>query len=144
MYLTRHQTEQSARWEREGHYLPPSLSLSALLELRRAVMLDVLTAIPQDEEAKGALLPPIEPMHEVWAAGVTYLRSRDARRAESQAADVYERVYDAARHELFFKAAGSRVVGTGAPIRIRADSRWNVPEPELVLVINRHREIVGY
>jgi 2-dehydro-3-deoxy-D-arabinonate dehydratase len=80
----------------------------------------------------------------VWAAGVTYLRSREARRVESQVADVYDRVYLAERPELFFKSLGWRVAGTGMPIRIRADSRWNVPEPELVLVINRHREIVGY
>jgi 2-dehydro-3-deoxy-D-arabinonate dehydratase len=144
MYLTRHQTEQGARWARDGHYLPLSLSLSALLEVRRAAMLDMLTAIPQDEEATGTLLPPIEPMHEGWAAGVTYLRSREARRAESSVADVYDRVYDAARPELFFKAIGWRVVGHRMPIRVRRDSRWSVPEPELTVVANSHGEIVGY
>ncbi len=80
----------------------------------------------------------------MWAAGVTYLRSREARRAESTAASMYDLVYEAARPELFFKAQGWRVVGHGAPVRIRRDSHWNVPEPELVLVINRFREIVGY
>ena len=144
MYLTRHQTQQSTRWARDGHYLPPSLSLSTLLKLRRAAMLNVLTAIPRGEEATGALLPPIEPMHKVWAAGVTYLRSREARRAESSVADVYDRVYDAARPELFFKAIGWRVAGHRMPIRVRQDSRWNVPEPELTLVANCHGEIVGY
>jgi 2-dehydro-3-deoxy-D-arabinonate dehydratase len=118
--------------------------LSALLELRRDAMLQLLTMLPPYGLANDELLAPIDPQQEVWAAGVTYLRSRDARRVESKVADVYDRVYDAARPELFFKAAGWRVVGTGMPIRIRADSRWNVPEPELVIVINRHREIVGY
>jgi 2-dehydro-3-deoxy-D-arabinonate dehydratase len=80
----------------------------------------------------------------VWASGVTYLRSRDARKAESQVADVYERVYTAERPELFFKSAGWRVQGSGQPIRVRADSGWNVPEPELTLLINAHGEIVGY
>ena len=75
---------------------------------------------------------------------MTYLRSREARRAESTLADVYERVYEAERPELFFKSQGWRVAGPGAPIRVRGDSAWNVPEPELVLVINRHLEIVGY
>ncbi|MBI5302688.1 MAG: fumarylacetoacetate hydrolase family protein [Chloroflexi bacterium] len=144
MKLTRHQTNSGARWAMDGFFLPPSFALSALLELRRDAMMQLLATLPRDESANDALLAPIDALQEVWAAGVTYLRSRDARRAESQVADVYERVYDAARPELFFKAAGWRVVGTGMPIRIRADSRWNVPEPELVIVINRHREIVGY
>jgi 2-dehydro-3-deoxy-D-arabinonate dehydratase len=82
---------------------------------------------------------------EVWAAGVTYQRSRAARMAESeQSADVYDRVYDAERPELFFKAASWRTVGTGRPIVVRPDSAINVPEPELALVLNRHAEIVGY
>ena len=144
MQLTRHQTSQGVRWAVDGSFLPPSLTLSALLELRRDAMLQLLTMLPLYGLANDELLAPIDPQQEVWAAGVTYLRSRDARRVESKVADVYDRVYDAARPELFFKAAGGRVVGTGAPIRIRADSRWNVPEPELVIVINRHREIVGY
>jgi 2-dehydro-3-deoxy-D-arabinonate dehydratase len=144
MQLTRHQTNLGARWAVDGFFLPPSLTLSALLELKRDAMMQFLAMLSRDESANGALLAPIDAMQEVWAAGVTYLRSRDARRAESQVADVYSLVYEAARPELFFKTNGWRVVGTGQPIRIRADSRWNVPEPELVLVINRHREIVGY
>jgi 2-dehydro-3-deoxy-D-arabinonate dehydratase len=75
---------------------------------------------------------------------VTYLRSREAREAESSMKDVYTRVYEAERPELFFKSVGWRVVGAGAPIRIRRDSRWNVPEPELALVVNAGGEIVGY
>jgi 2-dehydro-3-deoxy-D-arabinonate dehydratase len=72
------------------------------------------------------------------------MRSKEARREESTTGDLYDQVYEAERPELFFKAAGWRVAGDGMPIRVRADSRWNVPEPELVLVVNRHRQIVGY
>jgi 2-dehydro-3-deoxy-D-arabinonate dehydratase len=100
--------------------------------------------LPKEEPATGALLAPLEVAHEVWAAGVTYLRSREARRAESTLADVYDRVYEAERPELFFKSPGWRVAGPGGPIRVRRDSAWNVPEPEMVLVINRRLEIVGY
>lgn len=144
MRLTRHPTSQGARWAVDGFFLPPSLTLSALLELKRETMMQLLATLPRDESANGGLLTPIDPSQEVWAAGVTYLRSRDARRVESTIADVYDRVYAAARPELFFKAMGWRVVGIDMPIRIRADGCWNVPEPELVAVINYHREIVGY
>jgi 2-dehydro-3-deoxy-D-arabinonate dehydratase len=92
------------------------------------------------------LLAPIE-NQEVWAAGVTYLRSRDARIDESKDAGggtFYDRVYDAPRPEIFFKATPSRVVGPGAPVRIRGDSKWNVPEPEVTLAINRDGRIFGY
>lgn len=82
---------------------------------------------------------------EVWAAGVTYLRSRTARMAESEfSANAYDRVYDAPRPELFFKATARRCVGDGQSLRLRADSRWMVPEPELALVINAGGRIVGY
>jgi 2-dehydro-3-deoxy-D-arabinonate dehydratase len=144
MQLTRHQTDQGARWAEDGFFLPPGFTLSSLLENRREAMTQLLTTLPCKEPAHGELLAPIDPLQEVWAAGVTYLRSLDARRIESQVVDVYDRVYAAERPQLFFKAAGWRVVGTGMPIRIRADSRWNVPEPELVIVINRHHEIIGY
>ena len=83
---------------------------------------------------------------EVWASGVTYERSRTARREESQGAgggDFYDRVYDAHRPELFFKSVGWRVVAPGAKVRIRRDSSWNVPEPEMVLVVSAGGEIVG-
>jgi 2-dehydro-3-deoxy-D-arabinonate dehydratase len=144
MQLTRHQTDQGARWAEDGFFLPPSFTLSTLLEDRREAMIQLLTTLPCSESANDELLAPIDPLQEVWAAGVTYLRSLDARRIESQVVDVYDRVYAAERPELFSKAAGWGVVGTGTPIQIRADSRWNVPEPELVIVINRHREIIGY
>ena len=84
---------------------------------------------------------------EVWAAGVTYYRSRTARMEESKDAgggSFYDRVYAADRPELFFKATPNRVVGTGKKVRIRRDSKWNVPEPELVLVVNSLGQIIGY
>ncbi len=90
------------------------------------------------------LLPPID-RQEVWAAGVTYRRSRTARMEESQgAARFYDLVYEAPRPELFFKANPHRVVGPHQPVRIRKDSKWNVPEPELTLVLNSHQKLVGY
>lgn len=92
------------------------------------------------------LLAPLV-SQEVWAAGVTYYRSRDARMEESAAAgggSFYDRVYDAPRPELFMKATPHRVVGHRGGVRIRQDSRWNVPEPELTLMVNVHGRIVGY
>ncbi|WP_043627676.1 fumarylacetoacetate hydrolase family protein [Nonomuraea candida] len=92
-----------------------------------------------------ALLPPVDGRMEVWAAGVTYRRSREARVLESErAADVYELVYDAERPELFFKSVAWKVTGDGGRIAVRADSEIDVPEPELGLVLNAHGEIVGY
>jgi len=91
------------------------------------------------------LLVPVDGRTEVWAAGVTYERSRTARMAESeQSADIYDRVYDAPRPELFFKSAAWRVSGPGAPVSVRADSAINVPEPELAVVLNHAAEVVGY
>ena len=82
---------------------------------------------------------------EVWAAGVTYKRSKQARMEESeQAANFYDKVYSADRPELFFKSAPHRVVGTGEAIRVRRDSKWTVPEPELTLVLTPNLELVGY
>jgi 2-dehydro-3-deoxy-D-arabinonate dehydratase len=92
------------------------------------------------------LLPPVD-AQEVWAAGVTYLRSKTAREEEAAAAgggSFYDRVYTAPRPELFFKATPARVVGPGEPVRVRRDSRWSVPEPELALVISPDLRIVGY
>jgi 2-dehydro-3-deoxy-D-arabinonate dehydratase len=91
------------------------------------------------------LLPPVDGRMEVWAAGVTYRRSREARVLESdRAADVYQLVYEADRPELFFKSAAWRVTGDGEQVSVREDSEINVPEPELALVLNRHGEVVGY
>lgn len=144
MRLTRHATSQTARWALDGYFLPPSFHLGLLLELPASVIPDALPRLVSDEPATGALLAPIEREQEVWASGVTYLRSRDARVAESQAGDIYTKVYLAQRPELFFKSVGWRVMGSGQPIRVRTDSAWNVPEPEAALAINRHGEIIGY
>jgi 2-dehydro-3-deoxy-D-arabinonate dehydratase len=92
------------------------------------------------------ILAPIG-SQEVWASGVTYMRSKDARMEESKesgGATFYDKVYEAERPELFFKSTPNRVVGTGAHVRIRKDSTWNVPEPELTLAINNEGKIIGY
>jgi 2-dehydro-3-deoxy-D-arabinonate dehydratase len=97
-------------------------------------------------EAIGAateLLAPVDEQ-EVWASGVTYRRSATARVEESSVGDVYEMVYEAQRPELFLKAPANRVPRPGAALRIRADSGWDVPEPELALVLDAQAEIVGY
>ena len=105
------------------------------------------TARPGPFDVEGdQLLPPIGGQ-EVWAAGVTYYRSRDARMEEAKEAggsNFYDRVYDAERPELFFKASPHRVVGHGGQVRIRRDSKWNVPEPELTLAVTRGGTIFGY
>lgn len=97
-------------------------------------------------QLESTLLPPIV-SQEVWASGVTYLRSKNARMEESKDAgggDFYDRVYSADRPEIFFKATAARTVGHKQDIKIRRDSKWNVPEPELTLFINSRSEIVGY
>lgn len=145
MLLTRHAKKDDSFWALDGSLLPSNLNLSTLLEMSSTAMFQLLGELSGGGPVVNAeQVAPIDPYHEVWAAGVTYLRSRDARKDESTAADMYERVYEAARPELFFKSLGWRVSGNGNSIRIRSDSKWNVPEPELVLVINKHGEIVGY
>jgi len=105
---------------------------------------DFLSKAEQIPLAQVQLLPPID-QQEVWAAGVTYKRSQQARMEESEAAaSCYDRVYASPRPELFFKASPHRVSGHGQPLRIRADSKWNVPEPELTLVLNTHLQLVGF
>src|SRR5437016_3347258 len=90
------------------------------------------------------LLAPVD-QQEVWAAGVTYLRSKTARMEESDfSASAYDRVYEAERPELFFKSLAEKVVATGEPVGIRRDARWSVPEPELALVINCRGRIIGH
>ncbi len=99
------------------------------------------TPIPVDETVRW--LPPID-NQEVWAAGVTYKRSQTARMEESEAAaSCYDRVYEADRPELFFKATPHRVSGHKQPLRIRKDATWNVPEPEITLVLSPQLRIVG-
>jgi 2-dehydro-3-deoxy-D-arabinonate dehydratase len=115
------------------HAEDPARAAQALLGDGPSVALEELT-----------LLAPVD-SQEVWAAGVTYTRSREARERESVgAARFYDLVYNADRPELFFKATAQRVVGPGQPIRVRRDSRWSVPEPELALIVSPRLKIVGY
>jgi 2-dehydro-3-deoxy-D-arabinonate dehydratase len=107
---------------------------------------DAMNTAPSGEFEPGEVLAPIV-SQEVWAAGVTYFRSRSARIEESKDAgggDFYDRVYSAERPELFFKATGRRVIGPMAAVRIRSDASWSVPEPELTLLINPVGQIIGY
>lgn len=121
---------------------------AAMEELEQAV--DVRYATHQWVDLQNApcpgtvhLLPPLD-LQEVWAAGVTYLRSRDAREDESDRLGIYDKVYMAERPEIFFKATPHRVVGTHDSIYIRSDARWNVPEPELTVVLSSDLQVVGY
>jgi 2-dehydro-3-deoxy-D-arabinonate dehydratase len=125
----------------------PGVGLHDLLRLRadelRTLIENSMQSGPNDNTAF-TLLAPIDGETEVWAAGVTYKRSEEARMEESGTPDIYAKVYTAQRPELFFKANRRRVAGPGAPIVIRTDSTWDVPEPELALVINAFGEIIGY
>jgi 2-dehydro-3-deoxy-D-arabinonate dehydratase len=108
--------------------------------------LEAQAACQPQTERPARLLAPIG-SQEIWAAGVTYYRSRNARIEESKYAgggDFYDRVYAAARPELFLKATPLRIAAPGATLRLRRDSDWIVPEPELTLVINARNEIIGY
>lgn len=139
--------ESRMLWGSGGSLFPfeTALSLDALLHLR----LEDLRALTEGTPRQPAIAQPmktIKPIEsqEVWAAGLTYQRSRDARIEETVAPDPYDRAYEAERPELFFKATAGRVRGPGEAIRIRADSAWDVPEPELAVVCNSRCEIVGY
>ncbi len=121
---------------------------SSLFEILESEDVDALVAsLPQKTTvliSEVDLLPPVD-QQEIWAAGVTYRRSRAARMEESEAAaSCYDRVYESPRPELFLKATPHRVAGNGQPLRIRADATWNVPEPELTLVMNSNLQLVGY
>jgi 2-dehydro-3-deoxy-D-arabinonate dehydratase len=110
-----------------------------------AYLTDEIAGLRGHLPPEGLLAPIVS--QEVWAAGVTYFRSRDARMEESQSSgggSFYDRVYSADRPELFFKATAHRVVAPGGAVRIRQDSKWNVPEPELTLVITASGKIIGY
>lgn len=100
--------------------------------------------LPRVALSEARLLAPID-QQEVWAAGVTYLRSKKARMEESDfSASAYDRVYEAPRPELFFKSLPAKVSGPGGPVGIRADAKWNVPEPELALLFNAKAELMGF
>ena len=118
-------------------------SLTALLEDTEALAQAEAAEAPSVPLAEVSLLTPVE-RQEVWAAGVTYLRSKKARMEESDfSANAYDQVYDAPRPEIFFKSLPEKVVPPGEPVGIRADATWNVPEPELTLVVNSRKELVG-
>ncbi|MCO5178179.1 MAG: fumarylacetoacetate hydrolase family protein [Thermomicrobiales bacterium] len=127
---------------------PLDSSLADLLEMggeqRHEQINDEIAAAGATIALRDAhLLPPVDEQ-EIWAAGVTYERSRDARMEESQTDDIYDRVYDAERPEVFFKAPAYRCVGPWDQVAIRHDSGWNVPEPELAVIIDGHGEVAGY
>src|SRR5512133_2116129 len=110
MLLSRYHTPFGIRWAVDGKFLTPGFNLSLLMELPAAGIPALLENMATSIAASGDLLAPVDPAQEIWACGVTYLRSRDARIAESQVGDVYQKVYQAERPELFFKATGLRAV----------------------------------
>jgi 2-dehydro-3-deoxy-D-arabinonate dehydratase len=123
----------------------PQRSVAELLRLSAAELRNVVERSTTTSGNRAPTpLAPIDGETEVWAAGVTYRRSEEARVEESGTPDIYTRVYSAERPELFFKATPRRVAGPEEPVVVRADSTWDVPEPELALVINATGEIVGY
>jgi 2-dehydro-3-deoxy-D-arabinonate dehydratase len=149
-YRTRHSAEAliGVRDAEDVAPLTGVRSLAELWALPVTELRDRLIAGPRGERVPLTEVEPLAPADgrtEVWAAGVTYETSREARVEESErSATIYELVYDADRPELFFKAAGWRAVGPGGTLTVRADSTVDVPEPELALVVNRFGEIAGY
>jgi 2-dehydro-3-deoxy-D-arabinonate dehydratase len=123
--------------------LLPDASLDMALAGHGPSLADLVSAPGSEVPTEARIVAPIG-SQEVWAAGVTYLRSRDARVEEATEATPYDRVYEAERPELFQKAAGWRARGPGDPIAVRGDSTWDVPEPELTLVLDAAARIVGY
>jgi 2-dehydro-3-deoxy-D-arabinonate dehydratase len=150
-FLKLYKTKQGAVVEHRNHWSAANLSWDELVardDLRGFLEATIpkLRALDRPLDSQEALLAPIG-SQEVWAAGVTYHRSRDARMEESESAgggDFYERVYHAERPELFFKATPHRVAGPGGKVAIRSDASWSVPEPELALLISPGGKIIGY
>jgi 2-dehydro-3-deoxy-D-arabinonate dehydratase len=143
-------TQKGAFVEKDGiYYRVPSTSWDALVmhdDLQGYLLSIVGQGKASNDFASARTLAPIG-NQEVWAAGVTYYRSRSARMEESKSAgggDFYDRVYAAERPELFFKATASRLADPGDHVRIRKDASWSVPEPELTLLINPRGQIIGY
>ncbi|MFI5896911.1 fumarylacetoacetate hydrolase family protein [Actinoplanes sp. NPDC051513] len=138
----------ASRWAvcQDGEWGELDSTLADLL----ALPLDQARAVVEAaaREARGGMpgeeaLPPVD-LQEVWAAGVTYLRSRDGRKEESGHGSLYDDVYDSDRPEIFFKSSPWRVVGDRDAVGIRADSGWDVPEAEVGLVLNAARDVFGY
>ncbi|MFM9196023.1 MAG: fumarylacetoacetate hydrolase family protein, partial [Planctomycetia bacterium] len=154
--LCRFATRPSSAAARIGAVLPDGriadltaagvTSLSAILDAAdpAAAARDARGRATKSHAVADVALLPLDRRQEVWAAGVTYLRSKTARMEESDfSATAYDRVYDAPRPEIFFKSLAEKVVGPDAAVGIRADARWTVPEPELALVMNARGELVG-
>ena len=145
-----YKTKNGAVIEKNGEYYAVSESWEALVN--DDGLYDKLNQLTQtlpaaDKSLINDLLPPVGKEQELWACGVTYLRSKIGRQEESKAtggADFYAKVYEAERPEVFFKSTAHRIVGHGAPVRIRKDSTWDVPEPELTLVVTSSGKIIGY
>jgi 2-dehydro-3-deoxy-D-arabinonate dehydratase len=142
-------TARGLTFEQAGRFLHPDTPLTIDEIFQASDPLDVVqshAAKARPGDAPGPLRAPLQ-SQEVWAAGVTYFRSRTARMEESKDAgggSFYDKVYEADRPELFFKATPHRVAPPNGAVRIRADSAWNVPEPELTLAINAAGRVFGY
>src|SRR6188508_1618975 len=138
----------ASRWAilQDGEWVELDGTLADLLALpldRARALVEAAARESGGDRPGEQALPPVD-RQEVWAAGVTYLRSRDGRKEESGHGSLYDQVYDSERPELFFKASPWRVVGDGDPVGIRADSGWDVPEAEVGLVLNAAGEVFGY
>lgn len=144
--LVRAQVEGQIVWavRRGDEYSSLGMTLSELLRLPAQEARSTVEAASGGDLRPDRLIAPIDPQQEVWAAGVTYLRSRDGRIEEASDGTPYDRVYAAERPELFFKSTGARVIGPDEPIGVRADSAWNVPEPELGIVLDADGALFGY
>jgi len=143
-----YRTSESILVERDGRFFKVQREWDDLI--CDPQLMEHLKALTAEDESPApspsTLIAPIE-NQEVWAAGVTYFKSREARMEESKDAGggtFYDRIYDAARPEIFFKATGRRVIGPGGAVRVRSDANWSVPEPELTLVINSQGRMIGY
>ena len=136
--------------ENNNYYPVPNEDWDSFInddDLLQKTRLLTTTLAPGDKSLVKELLAPIGDRQELWACGVTYLRSKVARQEESKASggdDFYARVYEAERPELFFKSTPHRVVGHGSKVNTRKDSTWDVPEPELTLAVTSSGKIIGY
>ncbi len=145
-----YKTAYGAVLEKKGNYY--AIQQDWLTLVNDEHIIATLNTLTEGVEPVGAeiineLLPPIHPQQELWACGVTYLRSKVGRQEESKesgGSDFYAKVYDAARPEVFFKATHHRISGPNGRVRIRKDSVWDVPEPELTLVVTATGKIIGY
>ena len=127
-----------------AQFASPVRSLADLLRLSARDFRAAVESVVPTSAAPRRILAPIDAGTEVWAAGVTYKRSEEARVEESDTPDIYSRVYRAERPELFFKATPRRVASPDDPVVVRSDSTWDVPEPEVAVVANADGDIVGY